>query len=508
MNETSWTLQRIARGTGIIFIGAVISMLFGFLSVAVIARFFSKAEYGVFSLALTILSVALVIATIGFPNSLPREVAFYREKEPSRIGSLILTALAIVSLTSLTVTAFLVSGSVYVARVFNEERLIYALKVMALALPFSALTGTFVAISQGFGRVREKVYFQNLLYPLLWFSLVEIGVVVKVEFYYVFVAYVIAHVITFFALVTDFFRLGLFKLGSIDLRFGKELVKFSIPLMFTGIAGFVMTWTDTLMLGYYKTSEVVGLYNSAAPLAKLLPIFLNSAGFIYPPLATALYAQGKVEELKRVYQVLTKWIFLATLPLFAMMILFPEATIGFFFGAKYLEASEALQILALGFMFHVLLGLNGWSLVVIKESNFVMYSTLISAIVNVILNILLIPVYGIEGVAVATAISYFTTNVLNSLRLYQKVKVQPFSKNYTKVVVSSLVMFGFVWILHLKVLNIWYAVLVLIVFLAFYFLLVLLSRSVDKEDVELLMAVERIIGIDLGVVRRALERFV
>ena len=47
------------------------------------------------------------------------------------------------------------------------------------------------------------------------------------------------------------------------------------------------------MLGYYKTSEVVGLYNSASPLAKLLPIFLNSAGFIYPPLATALYAQGE-----------------------------------------------------------------------------------------------------------------------------------------------------------------------------------------------------------------------
>jgi len=164
--------------------------------------------------------------------------------------------------------------------------------------------------------------------------------------------------------------------------------------------------------------------------------------------------RGKIEELKRVYQVLTKWIFLATLPLFAMIFLFPEATIGFFFGAKYLEASKALQILALGFMFHVLLGLNGWSLVVIKESGFVMYSTMISAVINVVLNVLLIPTYGIEGAATATAISYFTTNVLNSLRLHQMAKVQPFSRNYTKVVAGSLVMFGFIWILHLRVLNI------------------------------------------------------
>ncbi len=107
MDEVNHALQRIARGMGIVFVGTIISMLFGFFSVVLIARVFSRAEYGVFSLALTILSVALVIATMGFQNSLPREVAFYREKEPSKIGSLILTALAIVSLTNLTVTAIL-----------------------------------------------------------------------------------------------------------------------------------------------------------------------------------------------------------------------------------------------------------------------------------------------------------------------------------------------------------------------------------------------------------------
>ncbi len=47
-------------------------------------------------------------------------------------------------------------------------------------------------------------------------------------------------------------RKGFFKPGiSLNSKLGKELVRFSIPLMLTGIAGFVMTWTDTLMLGYY-----------------------------------------------------------------------------------------------------------------------------------------------------------------------------------------------------------------------------------------------------------------
>lgn len=83
MNETSWALQKIARGTGIVFVGTIISMLFGFLSVVLIARFFSKAEYGVFSLALTILSVALVIAMMGSQSSLLRGASCYREGKSS-----------------------------------------------------------------------------------------------------------------------------------------------------------------------------------------------------------------------------------------------------------------------------------------------------------------------------------------------------------------------------------------------------------------------------------------
>ncbi|QDA30607.1 polysaccharide biosynthesis-like protein [Thermococcus indicus] len=101
MSEASQALQKIARGTGIVFAGTVISMFFGFLSRAVIARYFTTSEYGVFNLALTVLSIALVIATLGFQNALPREVAFYREREPSRVGDLVSTALVIVAVSTM-----------------------------------------------------------------------------------------------------------------------------------------------------------------------------------------------------------------------------------------------------------------------------------------------------------------------------------------------------------------------------------------------------------------------
>ena len=84
MSEHSKALQKIAKGTTIVFVGTIISMFFGFLTLTIIARTFSKAEYGVFSLALTVINIAFTIVTLGFPNSLPKEVAFYKEKDPSK----------------------------------------------------------------------------------------------------------------------------------------------------------------------------------------------------------------------------------------------------------------------------------------------------------------------------------------------------------------------------------------------------------------------------------------
>ncbi|MBP1911662.1 flippase [Thermococcus stetteri] len=511
MSEVSQALQKIARGTGIIFAGTVVSMLFGFLSRMIIARYFSTGEYGVFNLALTVLSIALVIATLGFQNSLPREVAVYREREPSRVKALISTALIIVAVNSLVLTVLLVILSGEISLIFHDERLLHALKVVAFALPFSALTGVIISTTQGFGRVREKVYFQNIIRPAVWLALVSLMAFLNLPLSSIFWVYVLTQAATFSAMLLEVFRIGILtsKAGFHPNReIGVKLVKFSVPLMLTGIAGFIMTWTDTLMLGYYESSDVVGLYNAAAPLARLLPVFLNSAAFLYPPIISQLYVQRKMSEMKRTYQILTKWIFLLTLPLFSVMFLFPEATISFLFGSKYVSTSSALQILALGFMFHTFLGLNGLSLLVIGESKFIMVSGLVSAVFNVILNAFLIPIYGMEGAAVATAVSYFIGNVLSSLKLYKETKIHPFSWNYVKPLVISFVLLGIIQTLNLNVPNVLYAIPVLFAFLLVYFFLVLLSRSVDKEDVELFLAIERKLGIDAEIIKKILRRFV
>jgi len=509
MNEVSHTLQKIARGTGMVFVGTVISMFFGFLSRILIARYFSIDEYGVFNLALTIFSIAIIVATLGFPNSLPREVVFYREKDPSKIDKLISTALIIVMLNSILLMIFLILETKNIAQIFKDEKLSQILSIIIYTLPFSALTNVVISIFQGFGRVREKIYFENVISPMIYLLLVIFIIFLNLEFNFIFLAYTISQVFTFLVLIIDILRMKILRFElSLDLALGKKLIIFSIPLLFVGIFGFVMTWTDTLMLGYYKNSEVVGLYNSASPIAKLLTIFLSSASFLYIPLASNFYTRGKLDGMSRIYQILTKWTFLLTLPLFTLMFLFPEAVIMFFFGEKYVKASRALEILALGFMFHTSLGLNGMSLTVIGKPVLNLLGNFFAALLNIILNVMLIPVYGLEGAAIATTVSYFVGNIFMSFWLYKNSKIHPFSWNYVKSLMISLVLLGVLKILDLNISDIWYTTLVLMIFLGVYLLLVLFSKSIDKEDIELLLVVEKNLRINLGLLKRILKKIV
>jgi len=509
MSEVSHALQKIARGTGIVFVGTIISMLLGFLSKAIIARYFSTGEYGVFNLTLTVLSISVVIATLGFGNSLPRQIAVYKEEKPHLVKGLISTAVFIVLSTSLLLLVLVFSGADKIAQILHDERLEYSVRIIVMALPFSALISVLVAISRGFGRVRERVYFQSIVYPSLFLILLLIGGILKVSFSYVFFAYLGAHIITFFLLGFDITRTRLVKFSFVFIpSLGKGLLLFSLPLMFNGILGFIMNWTDTLMLGYYLTSEVVGVYNAAAPLARILQIFLTSLGFLYVPIASQLYVQGKIHEIDRVYKILTKWMFLLTFPMFSAMFLFPQAAISFFFGSRYIGASVALQILTLSFLSRVLLGLNGVTLTVVGKPTINLIGNSFAAILNISLNAVLIPYYGLNGAAFATFVSYFFANVFRSVWLYKKSRIHPFGWSYIKLLIISFVSLGLIRMFSVRFQNMWYVILGLAMFLGVYGVLILLTRIIEKEDVEVLLAIEKKLGIDAKILKKFLSKFV
>jgi len=508
------SLQKVAKGAGLVFIGTVIGMILGFVERVIIARYYTQTQYGVFSLALVLLNIFAVIATLGLQDGAARQIAYYRGKgDDKKVRGIIISSIEIALVASIILSFILFFGSNFIStKIFHESLLSPVIKIFSITIPFFVLINIFVAIARGFNDVKPKVYFQNILRNVLFISLLIAILWLSLSFLEVIYSFSFSIIISCFLLaiyVIKKFAFPIKKDRTSHISIKKELLLFSLPLLIFSILNMIMTWTDTLMLGYFRSTGIVGLYNAALPLARFIPITLTSMVFVYTPIASQLYSRDKVYLLKKNYAALTKWTFAITLPLFLIFLLFPATTLNFLFESQYAKAGVALQILALGFFIHTFLGPNGATLTAIGKTKLLMWAALISAISNILLNVALIPSMGIAGAAVASALSLALANILLSVKLYQISKIHPFTRNYLKpIIVSVIVAFIIYFIAHnFLTITFWMLPILFVLFLIIYCLALLFTKSFDKEDIEMLSAIENKTGINLSLIRRAIKRF-
>ncbi len=508
------SLQKIAKGTAIVFFSSMISMLFAFGGRVLMARFFSQSEFGIFSLALVILNIAVIISTLGFQQGTTRQIAYYRGKaDEAKVQGVISSSLKIAILASIVLALVLFfSSNIVSTRIFHEPELASTLKIFSIAIPFFVLINILASIFRGFDDVKPKAYFYDILmsglFPLLLLPVILLGLSFSTSIY----AFSTSIILTGIAFAVFTLKAAPFipRRYPIISPADKELLLFSLPLLGIFLLGSISSWTDTLMLGYFKTAEVVGLYNAAVPLAQLISVILASMGFIYVPIASQLYSQNLMAEIKRTYQVITKWIFSASFPLFLLLFLFPEAILSFFFGTGYTEAAMALRILSLGFVLNAFVGENAWTLIVLGKTRLVMLGGVLVTGLNVALNIALIPRWGIIGAAIALLIAYLAANIFCSVMLYQLYRIHPFTKNYLKPLLACSIIIASIYTLtrNLYVVNHWMLPLIFVLFLVVYGLCLLLTKSFDKEDIMMLLAIEDRLGMNLTAIKRILRRFV
>ena len=508
------SLQKIAKGTGIIFIGTIIGMLLGFVGRIILVRYITQTEYGIYCLALVIISIFVTISTLGLQEGSTRYIAYFRgKKEEGKVRGVISSSIkiAIIASISLAVISFFISDFISIS-IFHTPALSTPIKIFSIAIPFTVLINVFIAIFRGFDRVDAKVYFNDILRPVLYLLFLIAVVLFGLSFLGVVYACVLSIAVTCVVFVIYMVKkspLSLRSGNSVTNPMTKELLFFSVPLLAVSMLMMVMSWTDTLMLGYFKTPDVVGLYNAALPLANLLTVVIVSVGFLYIPIISQVYGKNQMEELKRSYAISTKWCFIGTLPIFFVLFLFPDVVLNLLFGSRYIGAAVALQILAFGFIFNSYFGTNYHTLIAIGKSKFIMYCHLASSVTNISLNLLLIPSFGIKGAAIASGVSFAGVTILETIKLHRSSGLHPFTKNYLKItVLSILTILGFYVILKALPFISYLTILIFFpLFLIIYGSLIIFTKSFDKEDIEILLEIEKKSNINLALIKKILKRF-
>jgi len=509
-------MGKIARGTGIAILGMSVGLLLQFVVRLVVARYGLDANYGVFSLAWVILNFCTMLACLGLHEGITRHIAYQRGRgESPKVRGAIAVSLQLTIVASIIIGLALFLGAQVIAlNVLHTADLVLPLKIFAVGVPFFALMNTLVAVFRGFDRIEPQVYFQYILLNVLFLVLLVAAVLLNMPFVTVFYAYLAALVVTFLALLAYTAKKLPSPLSFTDRLCAAgimgELLHFSLPLLGTALLSVMILSMDTLILGYFKTPEVVGLYNAAYPLAFFISIPLYAAALIYTPIATGLYAQHSIAELRRSFTVLNKWGASLTLPFFLVLFLFPEAVLGLLFGPEYLVAAPALRILSIGFIVNNLFGPNQSIMLAYGDSRFIMWAVLLTAVINVIMNIILIPPLGIVGAAIASAVSLVLAKAIWCIRTYLISGAQPLSKKLVKPVMASavLALLFKVTLGNLFTVTLWMLPLLFVLYYVIYGLVVMLTRSFDQEDIALLLEIEKRLGINAEPVKKIIRKFI
>lgn len=488
-------LAKVFKGGGILLLGTLLTKVFGFLWQLIIIRILSPELYGLYALALSMITIAASLSYSGLHQGAQRFIAFYRAREdPPMVKGSILSSIKITILLSVFFTTALVLLAQPISNLFKEPDLGDLLYVFCPAVILTMLLKMLNSYFLGFQRPGIVVWLSEVLFGVVSVTLLFILLSVNKSIYSAIIAFLLSSLILSIILLSTYWRLIGSALKNVNPRpMYKSLLFFSLPLLFTAILSLIMANIDTIMIGYYMAADNVGFYNAAFLLMHFIPIFLQPIGDYFMVIATGLVADGSREQLRDLYGSVTKWIFIFTVPLFLTFFLFPSAVLTMLFGSSYAEAAVSLAILVSAEFINVILGPNNRLLVAFGKTKFIMISSVSACVLNIILNVFLIPKFGISGAAIATASSLGVVNVINSAYLYFKFSIHPFGRTYILPVLLLITSSAFLYypLSRMVAYSSWLSLCCYPIFLALGFLFIFITKSYSENDRLILESIKR-----------------
>ena len=436
----TYTHKALRGATNVLFF-SVLASIIAYLTRIVLARNLSTEEFGLFYSVFTVIIFFLFFRDLGFGEALVKYIAEFRaQNQPEKIKTAITSVFTFQLIGSILIAIIFLIFSDYLAvHYFKNPRAALILRVLVLYTIFSVLFTTIKAVFQGFQ--------QMFLYSTIEFAKNLIILVLILLFFYfnlgIFspvLAFVMVSPILFLIYFPFLLKRCLFfqhKLTHFK-EVSKKLIFFSIPVFATSVGGMIIGYVDTLVLTYYGTLTQVGIYNAVLPSALIFIFFGKALCSVIYPLSSELWAKGDKKRLSQGISLLHRYVFVLIIPIMIPIIVYSKFFLTTFFGVDYGAGALAFQILLVGVSFYILASVNNNMISAIGKPKEVTVIVFLAAASNFGLNILLIPKYGINGAAFATAFCYFFSLVASTLRIRKHIGLKVPLKQWLLLVFPTL----------------------------------------------------------------------
>ena len=256
------------------------------------------------------------------------------------------------------------------------------------------------------------------------------------------------------------------------------------------------------MLGYFKTAADVGIYAAVAKLGGLVVLPLVSFNNIFAPMISEFYSRNEMNKLEDLFKIVTKWIFTLSLPVFLIFILFARPIMGIF-GQSFVIGTAALIIFGAGQLINAGTGSVGIILTMTGRPKINLLNSIALCVLNIILNYLLIPQYGIIGAAFATGLSIAIINVLRLAEVYYFLRIHPFRLDYLKPCIAGFLSLFLVYLAVHKFFPVSLSLsdisLLLLFFVALYALFIFFLKLEKEDEYILKLFYRKLISLKNGI---------
>ncbi len=494
---------KTASGSSIILIITVITTIINFSLKTIISNKFGPEGYGLISLGLMILNFSALISLVGTHNSLGKFIPKYLSSNSlKKVKSTLKTTFSISIPFSIIISLLIISLSNYISNnIFHEPSLQKIIIIFALAIPANSIfwttNSTFIAFNKPQINFFSNTISKQTVQLIIVLTIIFIsGSIISIAWSYLISLYfgaIISLLILFKKIIPKLNKKTnentISSKKEKEFNF-KEVLYFSLPLLLSGIFMNIMSWADTFFLGKILTIKDVGIYNIALSLALTLKLFYSSFSSMFYPISSSIIKKNKsenisLEEKKKfsnLYSKTSSWILMTIISPAIFLIFFPEKSITIIFGNSFAPGALTLIILTSGVLFDTLIGPTTQSLMALSKTKKIFYVNSFSAITNIILNITLIPIFGIIGAAISTSLTIMIRELIFFIEIRKDIPIKFNLKKSLRIIFSVIPAIIMGYKLMQNTNNLFSLIISSLLVFIVYCIILFMIKGIDKED--------------------------
>lgn len=383
----------------------------------VLARALEPAGYGVYSYVYALVTLLVLPAMFGLPDLVVRETARAHAADDWATMQGIWRWSARVSAGAALGLMLMAGGIGWIMRDHFSPLELETFAWGLLLVPFLVLGNLRGAALRGLHKVLQGQLPEFILRPalLLGFVLVLLGISEALTPATAMASHVAAAIVAFAvgAWLLHRCRPAALRASPPPPHYESSAwIRSALPLAIISGTRIVNEHTDVIMLGWFTTSEEVGIYRVVAQSASLVAIGLIAINLLVAPQIVRLHARADVDALQRLVTISANAIFLISVLPALLFLFWGDELLRLVFGEPYAAGYGALAILAIGQIGNAAFGSVSLLLNMTGHERETARGVAIAAALNILLNFALIPIFGMNGAAVATAASLVLWNAL------------------------------------------------------------------------------------------------